>query len=115
MKKSKFSETQIVQILKEQEGGSRVERSPQWCRTTASNCFTFNQDGPCKTPIERFNGTYRREILDSYVFDTLDEVRQMSSEWIQSYNQERPHRSLNRMTPKRYLEPKPKNSILDWP
>ena len=36
--------------------------------------------------IERFNRTYRTEILDCYVFKTLDEVRRMTEEWRQRYN-----------------------------
>ncbi len=49
--------------------------------------------------IERFNRIYRTEILDCYAFDTLDEVRRMTEEWIQRYNHERPHESLGRIPP----------------
>ncbi len=49
--------------------------------------------------IERFNRTYRTEILDCYVFDTLDEVRRITEEWRQRYNHERPHESLGRIPP----------------
>lgn len=49
--------------------------------------------------IERFNRTYRTEVLDCYVFDTLDEVRCMTDEWIHRYNHERPHESLGRLPP----------------
>jgi hypothetical protein len=31
--------------------------------------------------IERFNQTYRVEVLDTYVFDTLGQVRRMTDEW----------------------------------
>lgn len=49
--------------------------------------------------IERFNRTYRDDILDSYIFNNLNEVKQLTEEWIELYNNERPHDSLNDMTP----------------
>ena len=36
--------------------------------------------------VERFNKTYRTEVLDCYVFDSLREVRQMTENWLHSYN-----------------------------
>ena len=53
--------------------------------------------------IERFNRTYREEVLDCYVFDTLGEVRRMTAEWIRRYNTERPHESLGNLSPTQYL------------
>jgi putative transposase len=53
--------------------------------------------------IERFNRTYREEVLDCYVFETLEEVRGMTSEWMIRYNELRPHESLGNVSPKRYL------------
>lgn len=52
--------------------------------------------------IERFNRTYREDVLDSYLFSRLDEVKQITREWIEIYNHERPHDSLNNMTPIEY-------------
>jgi putative transposase len=54
--------------------------------------------------IERFNRTYRDELLDLYLFRTLREVRQMTEEWMVRYNNERPHDSLNNMTPAEFLQ-----------
>ncbi|EQW42455.1 hypothetical protein G902_00105 [Escherichia coli UMEA 3052-1] len=44
--------------------------------------------------IERFNRTYRTEILDFYLFRTLNEVREITEKWLSEYNCERPHESL---------------------
>ena len=53
--------------------------------------------------VERFNRTYRDEILNMYVFKTLTEVRERTENWIQEYNDERPHDSLADLTPWEYL------------
>ena len=52
--------------------------------------------------IERFNRTYRDDVLDFYIFDNLHEVKQLTEDWIKLYNTERPHDSLNDMTPLEY-------------
>ena len=40
--------------------------------------------------IERFNRTYRTEILGFYLFRTLNEVREITERWLAEYNSERP-------------------------
>lgn len=52
--------------------------------------------------IERFNRTYRTEVLDRYVFTSLPEVRRMTEDWRHRYNHLRPHRSLGIVPPARY-------------
>lgn len=54
--------------------------------------------------IERFNRIYRESILDAYLFFELDEVRKLTEEWIEEYNERRPHESLNNMTPSEWKE-----------
>ncbi|ELJ4789403.1 transposase, partial [Salmonella enterica] len=54
--------------------------------------------------IERFNRTYRTEILDFYLFRTLNEAREITERWVSEYNCERPHESLNNMTPEEYRQ-----------
>jgi len=49
--------------------------------------------------IERFNRTYREEVLNLYLFRSLAEVKEITYWWILGYNEERPHDSLEHMTP----------------
>lgn len=48
--------------------------------------------------IERFNRTYRTEVLDLYLFNNLEQARKVTEEWLASYNTEMPHEALNNMT-----------------
>jgi len=52
--------------------------------------------------IERFNGSYRRAVLDAYIFRTLDDVREITEKWTDYYYNERPHDSLNNLAPLEY-------------
>jgi putative transposase len=48
--------------------------------------------------IERFNGSFCRELLDAHLFRSLAYVRQLVDEWMLNYNTQRPHKALNFMT-----------------
>ena len=70
-------------------------------RTTRSSCASgeLGQNGF----IERFNGSYRNEILEAWSFQTLDEVREETEQWVSDYNLRRPHESLGDIPPIEFL------------
>ena len=62
--------------------------------------------------IERFHGTFRRELLNGRVFASIADAQQQVDAWLIEYNTDRPHASLGRRTPaevfnSRELDPGP--------
>ncbi len=62
--------------------------------------------------IERFNRTYREEVLSLYLFRNLNEVRETTYWWRNDYNELRPHDSLDDMTPSEFMGKYTGNSTL---
>ena len=53
--------------------------------------------------IERFNRTYREEVLNQYLFESLAQVREITYWWMIDYNEQRPHDALGDLTPAEYI------------
>ena len=56
--------------------------------------------------IERFNRSYRTEVLNAHLFESIAELRVLTDTWLRVYNGERPHDSLGRVPPHTFL-PRP--------
>ena len=63
--------------------------------------LTYIQPGkPQQNPyVERYNRTVRHEWLDLYIFETIEEVQQVATEWRWTYNNERPNMGIGGLTP----------------
>lgn len=82
-----------------------AQLSKEWSEMHQIN-FQYIQPGkPMQNGyVERFNGTYRRNILDAYIFENLNELREITDDFIEDYNNHRPHDSLKNLPPKKYAE-----------
>ena len=80
-----------------------AERFTAWCADRAIALWYIQPGKPDQNAfIERYNRTYRTEVLNAYVFESLEQVREISAEWLQSYNEERPHDALAGLPPALY-------------
>lgn len=49
--------------------------------------------------VERFSRSFRDEVLDAHLFNSIAEVQQAAEEWVVDYNEYRPHESLGDLPP----------------
>jgi putative transposase len=110
--------TRVIRALEQifeyrgKPGRIRMDNGPEfistlfeiWCGNHGIELQYIQPGKPTQNAyIESFNGLFRRHVLDAYIFETLDDVRSVTEEWIDHYNREKPHQSLDDMTPQEYL------------
>lgn len=54
--------------------------------------------------MERFNRSFREEVLDAYQFTRIREAQMMAHAWMWIYNNQRPHQSLGYKPPVVFLD-----------
>jgi putative transposase len=104
----------LMEQLREQRGlpaAIRLDNGPElraqafvdWCEHRGIALRFIQPGAPQQNAfVERFNRTYRHEVLNAYVFENLTQVRLITGEWLPLYNEERPHRALGRLPPLRF-------------
>jgi len=72
----------------------------QWAARSGVNLRFIGPGKPMQNGyIESFNGKFRDECLSQHWFVSLEEARSVSEAWRVDYNERRPHRSLQHLTP----------------
>ena len=101
----------ILQQVAEQRGlpkQIRVDNGPEflskafigWCNQNGILIKYIQPGKPMQNGyIERLNRLFREDVLNAYLFDSLDQVRILAHKWVDEYNGLHPHRSLKGKTP----------------
>ena len=91
----------LPQVLRTDNGPEFLGEAFTHWATNAGMAIQYIQPGkPNQNAyIERFNRTYREELLDQNLFLSLADVREATHWWMIEYNEERPHDSLGDLTP----------------
>jgi putative transposase len=80
-----------------------ASRLEQWAEERQITLAHIQPGKPAQNAfIERFNRTFREDVLDAYVFDALSEVRDIAEQWLEEYNAIRPHDALQGLSPYQY-------------
>ena len=89
----------------------RVDNGPEftstifsdWCSGRGIAIIHIQPGKPVQNAlIERFNRTFRNEVLDAYIFNDINQVKEIAQEWMDEYNEERPHESLGSLSPNKF-------------
>lgn len=79
------------------------QRLESWAKQEKIELIHIQPGKPAQNAyIERFNRTFREDVLDAYLFDDLEEVRAITERWLEEYNTLRPHEALQGLTPRQY-------------
>lgn len=54
--------------------------------------------------IERYNRTVRHEWLDQYIIETIEEAQDHATQWLWTYNNDRPNMGIGGITPAQKLK-----------
>jgi len=83
------------------------QRLENWAKEKNLTLLHIQPGKPAQNAyIERFNRTYREEVLDAYLFEDLQEVRHITEHWLEDYNTIRPHEALQGLPPRQFtLQP----------
>ncbi len=54
--------------------------------------------------VERYNRTVRHKWLDLYIFETIEEAQEIATDWLWTYNNERPNMGIGGITPAQKLK-----------
>jgi len=72
----------------------------EWCSSQDITIQYIQPGKPMQNGyIERFNRTFRENILDAYLFEDINQLQCLADEWIQDYDYNRPHEALGGVTP----------------
>lgn len=79
-----------------------------WSKDKSINIHQTQPRRPTQSKhIERFNESYRRTVLNAYIFRTFDKARKQTDKWNNYYNNERLRDALRDIPSMRYrLAPK---------
>lgn len=71
-----------------------------WCSKQKIDIQYIQPGKPMQNAyIERFNRSFREDVLDAYIFEDLHQVKIIAEDWREDYNQNHPHGSLMGMSP----------------
>lgn len=108
------AERELPHMIRVDNGPEFIAQSLQdWGK--ANRVLIYHIQPGCPTQnafIERFNRTYRNEVLNLYLFRSLDEVREITSRWLRTYNELRPHEALQGAAPGLYHKPTQEHSTI---
>ena len=71
-----------------------------WCQKRKIELLHIQPGKPNQNAfVERFNRSFRDEVLNAWLFNAVREVQSAADDWLTDYNEFRPHESLGNVPP----------------
>lgn len=108
-------ERALPQVLRTDNGPEFLgEAFVQWAKDQGMAIQYIQPGKPNQNAfIERFNRTFREEVLDQHLFVRLEDVREAAWWWMIEYNEQRPHDSLGGLAPTEYRQQRAGSSTFE--
>jgi putative transposase len=109
-----FRSRDVIEVLNAHRGAPAALRCDNGTEFTATafdqwvywNHVQIDYSRPGKPTdnafVESFNGRVRQELLNGSWFLTIEAARRATRAWRRDYNENRPHRSLDKITPREF-------------
>ena len=74
-----------------------------WCRENDIEPVYAEPGKPMQNRyVERFNRTFREDVLDAYLFTSLSQYNMIAEKWTDDFNQYHPHDALGKNSPREF-------------
>lgn len=95
----------LPQIIRVDNGPEFIShRLDMWCKEHKISLAFIQPGKPMQNGfVERCNGNIRKELLNAFVFNNLNDVREKAEEWRMDYNCSRPHQALGYVPPVEFI------------
>lgn len=115
--------TRILEELIETNGRPeyiRTDNGPEfisheykdWCKDNGIKDTQIQPGKPNQNGyVERFNRTFREDVLDAYIFTSIPQMDVVAKKWMADYNGGHPHQALNGLTPMGFKYSRHKNIV----
>ncbi len=90
----------------------RSHEYKDWCKKNDIERVYSEPGKPMQNGyVERFNRTFREDVLDAYLFSSTNQFNVIAQKWADDYNDSHPHKSLGKMSPRDFRKREFNNCI----
>ena len=101
----------MPEAIRMDNGTEMTSQTIEWAEEMGIELLFIQPGKPNQNAfVERFNRSFRDEVLDANLFNSIAEAQEAADVWVTDYKEFRPHESLGDKTP---IEFRPRKLILE--
>ena len=94
----------MPEITSDRNHGADASLTLIWAEKRGITIQHIQPGQPQNAYIERYNRTVRHEWLDQYIIETIEEALDHATQWLWTYNNDRPNMGIGGITPAQKLK-----------